>query len=182
MTLEPRKKKKNGRIRSKRVWIVAGVFAIVIMLIIGKLLLFGIGTVVLDSFLSEGDVNISSDDAIPSIEKALGADLPESASNLNYYYTAWQDWFMRIRVDMPPQDALQYISQTGVECLQGQPLQEGVNDMTSVAGDPEWWQPSSATSYSGMEQCNHNNNIFWSMMIDQSDPDLWILYFEAFSI
>jgi|GEM_PF-2701864 len=169
------RKKKNGRIRNQRVRILLVLLVIAVVMIIGKLLIFGL--VMSDDFLSDSTY-LSGTDAVAVIEQTLGVTVPESADNFTYYYTAWLDYYMRIRIDMSPDDAPIFLQQMSITCLQS-PLQDNLMPFRTVEGDDDWWQPYSAEVYSGVEQCG--DNPYWSLVVDQTNPDMWIVYIESFS-
>jgi len=175
MTASPRKKKKNGRIRKHRVAIVLGMIFVVVMLVLLRLVF--VGVFLSDDFLSDS-TNLTGDEAIVAIEQTLGAQLSDSVENPHYYYTAWLDYYMRIRVDMSPNEMETFLDGISITCLQNS-LEADVMPFRTIEGDADWWRPYDATTYSGMRQCG--DNTYWSMMVDQSSDAMWRLYVESFS-
>ena len=107
-----KKKKQQNR---RHIWFLLVLLAVAVLLLVGALVMFGV--VISDGFLTTDDEYVTGDDAIRIIEQTLGATLPDSATNFHFSYTAWQDYFMRIRVDVSSADTLDYINQMTVDCL-----------------------------------------------------------------
>ncbi len=171
-----RKKKKNNPNR----WyirVLLGVLIVACVILIGAVVMFNalFDHEFMANYLL---INYKGDEATTAIELALGTTIPDSATNLYYYDSVWQDYFMRIRVGLPADEVQDFLNSVTVECLQ-QPLQDNITPPYSIAAQEEWWLSSNTTSYVGISQCG--NNPYWSLVIDQSDPDVWILYILSFS-
>lgn len=166
------KKKKNDR--RYRPWIIG--FAIVA----GVLALLVLGAFYLVQKTADVFSDMASDytgeEARPFIEDALKITLPDSVSNMRFFYSSWLDFDMRMKFDIAPDDLPLLLDDLSLMCFE-QPLQEGINPFTSVGED--WWQPASAIDALGAEQCG--DNPFWFLLVDRATTARWTVYIEAYS-
>ena len=178
MTLPPlKKKKKNSTIVRDRIIIalvVLGAMSIIVLVAAGIMF----GAVAYDGFLTEGTYNYTDEQAQVAIESALITTLPDTASNPYYFYTAFQDYYFRIRFELPPEDVSAFLDSIDHMCFE-QPLIADLMPFYRTDTGHYWWQPFSAERYIGAEQCG--DNPYWTMIVDQSNPTMSIVYIESFS-
>ncbi len=179
MTLPTRKKKKNSPTiyRNRMKIVIAGFFVIGVIMLIAITVLFGF--VSSEGFFSEGTYNYTEEEAQSAIEKTLKTTLPDSVTNPHYFYTSFQDFYLRIRFELPSDDVPDFLDSINHLCFE-QPLTNDYMPFYRTDTGHFWWQPFNAERYIGAEQCG--NNPYWSIVIDQTDNDISVVYIEAFSV
>ena len=112
------------------------------------------------------------------IEQEFKTQLPDSVSNLHYYYTSYQVFFMQTRFDMPHDDIPAFLDSISHMCFE-MPLQDNVMPFGSPESKKTWWRPRSAIQFKGSQECG--NNPYWQLMIDQSSDEVAIVYILGYS-
>lgn len=177
-SLPPKKKKKSPIISKERIIVVLlGFVALSIVMFIAASIM--VSTVTFDGFRPQGTYTYTEEEALLSIQETLITTLPDSVSNPHYFYTSSQDFYMRIRFDLPAEEIPDFLDSISHMCFE-QPLTADTMPFSRADDiDFAWWQPFNAEQYIGAEQCG--SNPYWSMLIDQTDRDVSIVYIEAFS-
>lgn len=152
-------------------------------LLAGTLVIFGLCALAFVAFAYwaadswDIDAEFSGSEAKTNIEELIAAPLPESATEIHLYYLAWQDFFAYIRFDAPAEDILAWLEENDF-CFKD--LKE--NEQAYLFREAEelaWWRPNEASRYAVSEQCGENP--YYELVIDQTNPDFWIVYLVIFS-
>lgn len=123
-------------------------------------------------------IDVDGEAARSQIEQQFNIILPDTASNLYYYYKTYRVFFMQTRFDLPSDDASAFLDSIDHMCFE-QPLTDNLMPFGSPESKKPWWQPRSATHFMGAENCG--DNPYWQLMVDQSDDDIWIVYILGYS-
>ncbi len=176
-SLPPKKKKKNPIVSKERIIVVLlGFVAISIVMFIAANIM--LSSVTFDGFRREGTYTYTEEEALLSIQETLITTLPDSVLNPHYFYTSSQDFYMRIRFDLPAEEISDFLDSISHMCFE-QPLTADTMSFSRTDIRHFWWQPFNAERYIGSEQCG--SNPYWSMLIDQTDSEVSIVYVEGFS-
>lgn len=102
--------------------------------------------------------------------------IPASASNIHAHAAGFQDRYIYVRFDLPPADLNSFLGVTrytpAVSESSAIPFQE------SIEPDETWWKPRSATRF--LSGTNFVDGISQSVLIDISNPELYIVYVSTF--
>lgn len=177
MDYQPKKKKNPYNRVLRRRWIILMAF-VIISLGLGLIALIPV-SIVSEEIFDATTIDVEGESAIPQIERALEAPLPESATNIHFYYTSWLDYYMQIRFDLPREDVAPFLNNINHMCLVYEPLQENLMPFGTVESKKQWWNPRGAEQFVGIAQCG--DNPYWQMMIDQTDDNISIVYILSFS-
>jgi hypothetical protein len=122
----------------------------------------------------------SGDDALPVIRQWLGAALPPSATDIEYYYESWTEYFVYIRLRIVPDDLVRMIAAVESEALcSSLNLQDDMVATFVKSPAMEWWTPQTATVYAS-GQCGGAPLI--TFMVDKTQTELWTVYLELASL
>jgi len=122
--------------------------------------------------------DVEGESARTQIEQHLGMTLPDSVSNLHYYYNSLQVVFMQSRFDLPADDVSAFLDNISLICMD-KLLQDNVIMFGSPNNKKAWWHPHTAEQFVRIEECG--DNPYWQLMIDQSDDDIWVVYILEYS-
>lgn len=178
-TMDKQKKKKNDQKKSHRWMYVLSAIAIVIVAIGILASIFLVGFISTTDILEDTTLSEQGESAQSQIESVLKTTLLDSVTNAYFYYTAWMDYFIYIRFDLPATDVPEFLDRLDHMCFE-MPLQEGERVTGIIEIDQQWWQPEQAIKFVGSPQCGENP--VWKLMIDQTDEDIWIVYITGFSL
>ncbi len=132
------------------------------------------------SALPKQEARHSGDDALPVIRQWLGAALPPSATDIEYYYESWTDYFVYIRLRIVPDDFARMIDAVESEALcSALNLQDNVAATFTKSLQMDWWTPETATTFAS-GQCGGTPLI--TFMVDKTNADLWTIYLELASL
>lgn len=132
------------------------------------------------SILPKQTARHSGEAALPVIRQWLGAALPPSATDIEYYYESWTDYFVYIRLRIVPEDLARMI-----EAIESESLCTSLNlqdDMVATfvkSPEMDWWTPQTATTFAS-GQCGGAPLI--TFMVDKTNADMWTIYLELASL
>lgn len=178
MDYQPKKKKRP--INKRRRWLFITLVLGIVVCAVGIIsaILFSCNYPSREIF-DATTIDVEGEAAIPQIERALEAPLPESATNIHFYYTSWLDYFMQIRFDLPRADVEGFLDSIRHMCFDAMPRENNYMSFNVEEGRKSWWNTYRAEVFVGTEQCG--DNPYWEFLIDQTDDDVWIVYIVGFS-
>jgi hypothetical protein len=174
-----KKKRKNGYRRKQR--FLKYVFLLSVLVFILSAVAFISFGILSNEFRFDYTVEYSGEQAKTAIEEHLQTSLLPSVSNQRFFYTSWQEFFMRLRFDIPAIDGKKFLKSIDHLCFE-QPLLRGTFGYTPTS-EIDWWitrNPQDNSDYLwGANACG--NNPYWHIIVDQSNNELWTVYIEAWS-
>ena len=133
--------------------------------------------------LSGGDGNLlgttlhaQGEEAIQAIGDFVNTPLPKEVDNAYIYTTAFQDFVLYARFDISSQDFKPWLDQS-ILCFGA--LVPSTQPFVNVTVY-DWWQPETAKKAVVGEECG--NNPYYSLLVDQTDANVWTVYLYSFSI
>lgn len=131
------------------------------------------------SVLPQQVTDYSGEAALPVIRQWLGAALPPSATDIEYHYESWTDYFVFIRLRIVPDDLSRMMDAVKSDALcSSLNLEENGTIAFMNPPDVDWWTPETATTYA-IARCG--SIPFITFMVDKTEADLWTIYLEIAS-
>lgn len=139
-----------------------------------------LGGLALISFMSNNSDPVFLENPQPSttaeIESLARIDIPASASNIHAQAGGFQDRYIHVRFDLPPADLNSFLGATRYTPAVSQstdiPFQQ------SLEPNQNWWQPAMAKSF--LAGAGFVDGISQSVLIDTTNPELYIVYVQTF--
>jgi hypothetical protein len=106
------------------------------------------------------------------IERFIGADLPQQATDIKFSQQQGLDTLVYLRFNLPPEDLKLFLVTIG--------FKKTLKDLfpivptVSTGGRPEWWLPDHLTNYAAEEDII--NGKVYQIAVDKSRTDAWIIY------
>ncbi|MCB9458198.1 MAG: hypothetical protein H6670_01015 [Anaerolineaceae bacterium] len=165
------KSKRKQKRQSWPWWAKLGL-AFFILIVIGGAAYFAFTLWAVNDVFRDTNFEWQGDEARSKAEELLDVTLPEPATDFRMHYTTWLDWFASIRFEIPAEVGTEWVSQMCFDELARNPGLSYIWPNDSLS----WWQPEQAQDYlSG--SCG--NDPYYRILIDQTDPDHWIVYISA---
>ncbi len=150
-------------------WALGGL----IVLLVGCVVVIGLGL----WFVRNASLSTSPEDRLSQeeVEGLIEAKLPPSASELHSYYIGFQDFFARVRFEIPAADLPQFLASTAFT----DPPSTTDNPFSPVEKDQAWWRPYEAQRFQWFERPQGSGKA--TLLIDMTNPDRYIVYWQGFS-
>jgi len=111
----------------------------------------------------------------PELEAFIGAELPESATEIRTAYLSALDAFVLVRFQLPSHcDCIDpFLAEMGLE----DELQENYMPGSMAEDRINWWDVDQAVVYSGAEfTIRLSETKIYQILLDKSDQTTWIVY------
>lgn len=154
-------------------WTKFGI-AFVIVLAVGGVAFFAFTMWAMNDVFGNINFDWQGDEARTKAQDLLDVTFPDEAANFHMHYITWQDWHASIRFEIPATVGTGWVSQ---QLCFGE-LARNPGLIYVLPNDSlDWWQPQqSEDNLSG--SCG--NDPYYHILIDQTDPNTWIVYLTAY--
>jgi hypothetical protein len=123
-------------------------------------------------------VYLSGEKAFHKIEETLNTSIPDSAQHIHIIYDDWWiDDTFKIRFSLTPDEAGLWLLNNGL-CF-GELAETDIINFGIGFPYADWWQPENA-EYFVTDNCSTGVVYEYSILIDQTDRDLWIIYIQLY--
>jgi hypothetical protein len=109
------------------------------------------------------------------VERLIDAKLPPGASELHSHYIGFQDFFARVRFEIPATELPQFLASTAFT----DPPSTIDNPFSPGEKEQDWWHPYEAQRFQWFERPQGSGRA--TLLIDMTNPDRYIVYWQGFS-